>query len=198
MLLEGARAAQVTPREEAAELVRPVRERWQGEGARPANDTQEAGPRVAADDIAEVARRAQLDAELSTVGCVIFDELHYLSDRDRGPVWEEAIIPSPAHVTFVGLSATVSNAGELRRWIEHVHGPMALVWHDERAVPLEHCFFLDGTLHLVQDAAGRRVERFPGIGGGTQLARLRQPARRYVFDGEAAPADGNPAAAPQE
>lgn len=198
MLLEGARAAQVTLREEAAELVRPVRERWQHKGARPASDAQEAEPLVAADDIAEVARRAQLDAELSTVGCVIFDELHYLSDRDRGPVWEEAIIHSPAHVTFVGLSATVSNAGELRHWIERVHGPMALVWHDERAVPLEHCFFLDGTLHLVQDATGRRVERFPGIGGEAKLARLRNRARRYVFDGEAAPADGTRPAAQQE
>jgi len=55
-----------------------------------------------------------------------------------------------------------------------VHGPMALVWHDERAVPLEHCFFLDGTLHLVQGCRrGGGLERFPGIGGEAKLARLR-------------------------
>ncbi|MGH2486926.1 MAG: helicase-related protein, partial [Ktedonobacterales bacterium] len=144
------------------------------------HDLVDAAP---ADDIAELARQAALDEELSGVGCVIFDELHYLGDPGRGPVWEEAIIHSPRHVTFVGLSATVSNADELRRWIERVHGPMSLVWHDERAVPLEHFFFLDGALHLVRDAEGQRVERFPDIGGEAKLARLRG-RRRFTYGSE--------------
>jgi ATP-dependent RNA helicase HelY len=165
MLLEGARAARsATAAQQADELVAPAR----------------AGIPEAA-DAAELARRAAIDEELSGVGCVIFDELHYLSDPERGPVWEEAIIHSPAHVKFAGLSATVSNADELRRWIERVHGPMALVYHDERAVPLEHYFHFDGKLHLVQNAAGERVERFPGIGGEAKLARMLNRARRYDF-----------------
>ena len=170
MLLEGLRAAQTTPAEEADELLEPVAAR----AAPPADDGL-----LAEDDVAELARRAALDEELSDVGCVIFDELHYLSDPGRGPVWEEAIIHSPAHVALVGLSATVSNADELRRWIEHVHGPISLVFHTERAVPLEHYFYLDGTLHLVQDADGNRVERFPDVGGEAKLARLRNRARRW-------------------
>ncbi len=176
MLLEGARAAQLTPPQEADELLSSI--------LTAAGDGRTAPAPPAADDIAELARQAQLDEELSTVACVIFDELHYLSDPGRGPVWEEAIIHSPAHVVFVGLSATVSNADELRRWIERVHGPMSLVWHDERAVPLEHYFFLDGKLHLVQDAEGRRVERFPGIGGEAKLARMRNRQRRFTFGGD--------------
>jgi superfamily II RNA helicase len=176
MLLEGLRAARMTPAEEAAELVLPVRQRWDTRGLRKGA--------LEAADAAELARQARLDEELSDVACVIFDELHYLSDPERGPVWEEAIIHSPAHVVFVGLSATVSNADELRRWIEHVHGAMDLVYHDERAVPLEHYLYLDNKLHLVQDANGRRVERFPGIGGEVKLARLRNRARRYTFGGE--------------
>jgi superfamily II RNA helicase len=177
MLLEGCRAAQVTVADEAAALLAPVRERTEGGAA----DRHAAGTPVAADDVAELARQAALDEELSTVGCVIFDELHYLSDPSRGPVWEEAIIHSPAHVQLVGLSATVSNASELRRWIKEVHGSIALVWHDERAVPLEHYFFLDDALHLVQDANGQRVERFPDIGGEAKLARMRNRARRYTY-----------------
>lgn len=177
MLLEGARAAQLTVSGEAEALLRPVAQRSV------ARDEMDPAP---ADDIAELARRAALDEELSGVGCVIFDELHYLGDPGRGPVWEEAIIHSPRHVTFVGLSATVSNADELRRWIERVHGPMALVWHDERAVPLEHYYFLDNELHLVQDAEGRRVDRFPDIGGEAKLARMRN-RRRFTFSG---PEDG--------
>ncbi len=172
MLLEGARAARrVTPQQEANELLAPVRER--------ARQARAGIPEAA--DVAELARRAAIDEELSGVGCVIFDELHYLSDAERGPVWEEAIIHSPAHVKFVGLSATVSNADELRRWIERVHGPMALVYHDERSVPLEHYFYLDGKLNLVQNAEGARVERFPGVGGEAKLARMLNRARRYNF-----------------
>lgn len=170
MLLEGLRAAQASVEEEAEALIQPVRER-----AALDDDA------LAADDVAALARQTALDEELSTVGCVIFDELHYLSDPGRGPVWEEAIIHSPAHVTFVGLSATVSNADELRRWIEHVHGPMSLVFHTERSVPLEHYFYLDGVLHLVQDADGRRVEAFPNLGGEAKLARMRARARRYSY-----------------
>jgi superfamily II RNA helicase len=171
MLLEGARAAQLTVSQEVAVLLHSTTAR-------------DAGTLPPADDIAELARQSQLDEELSTVGCVVFDELHYLSDPSRGPVWEEAIIHSPAHVVFVGLSATVSNADELRRWIERVHGPMSLVWHDERAVPLEHYYLLDGKLHLVQDAEGRRVDYFPDIGGEAKLARMRNRQRRFTFGGE--------------
>jgi superfamily II RNA helicase len=170
MLLEGARAARMTVSQEANALLAPVRARQEQQGG---------GPPEAA-DVAEMARRAAIDEELSGVGCVIFDELHFLSDPERGPVWEEAIIHSPAHVLFAGLSATVSNADELRRWIEAVHGPMALVFHDERAVPLEHYFFFENNLHLVQNAEGQRVERFPGIGGETRLLRMMQRRRwRY-------------------
>jgi len=50
---------------------------------------------------------------MGDVGAIIFDELHYLSDLERGPVWEEAIICSPPNVQLVGLSATVSNAQDL-------------------------------------------------------------------------------------
>src|SRR5438045_9538328 len=95
---------------------------------------------------------------LSDIGFVVFDELHYLSDVSRGPVWEEAIICSPPHVQLVGLSATVSNAEDLANWISRVHRPIALVVHEQRAVPLEHYYFLDNQLHLVQDAEGNRVE----------------------------------------
>src|SRR5262249_33678480 len=120
MLLEGLRAAHAAPDEAIAEHV---------------VDTPPDDGVVAADDVAELARRAALDEELSTVGCVVFDELHYLSDPSRGPVWEEAIIHSPAHVTYVGLSATASIPGELRRWIEHVRVAIALVLHKIHARP---------------------------------------------------------------
>ncbi|HEU5227309.1 MAG TPA: DEAD/DEAH box helicase, partial [Ktedonobacteraceae bacterium] len=117
---------------------------------------------------------------LTDVGFVVFDELHYLSDVGRGPVWEEAIICSPDYVQLVGLSATVSNAEDLASWISRVHRPISLVTHEQRAVPLEHYYFLDGKLHLVQDAEGNRVERFPRVGGEAKLANRGR--RAFTFD----------------
>lgn len=123
-------------------------------------------------------------ASLADVGYIIFDELHYLSDAGRGPVWEEAIICSPPTVQLVGLSATASNAEDLADWISRVHRPISLVVHTERAVPLEHYYFLDKKLHLVMGADGKRVERFPGVGGETRLAMARGRNRRYSFGDE--------------
>src|SRR5690348_1034169 len=121
---------------------------------------------------------------LSDIGFVVFDELHYLSDIGRGPVWEEAIICSPPHVQLVGLSATMSNAEDLANWISRVHRPVTLVAHEQRAVPLEHYYFLDGKLHLAQDADGNRVERFPNIGGEARLARASGRNRHFDEDEE--------------
>ncbi len=132
----------------------------------------------------EGGERFGLSSSLADVGFVVFDELHYLSDVERGPVWEEAIICSPQHVQLVGLSATVSNAEDLANWISRVHRPIVLVTHEQRAVPLEHYYFLDGKLHLVQDADGKRIEKFPHIGGEAKAAQLSNRNRVYTFDDE--------------
>ncbi len=97
-------------------------------------------------------------------------------------MWEEAIICSPPHVQLVGLSATVSNAEDLASWISRVHRPISLIVHEQRSVPLEHYYFLDGKLHLVQDADGNRIEHFPNIGGEAKLAQMAARSRIYTFD----------------
>ncbi|MCL6611939.1 MAG: DEAD/DEAH box helicase [Peptococcaceae bacterium] len=69
---------------------------------------------------------------------VIFDELHYLDDRERGTAWEESIIFAPSHVKIVGLSATVPNVREIASWIAEVRGePVKVIEERCRAVPLE-------------------------------------------------------------
>ncbi|HEY5002762.1 MAG TPA: DEAD/DEAH box helicase [Ktedonobacteraceae bacterium] len=130
----------------------------------------------------EGGSRSTVPSELADVGFVVFDELHYLSDIGRGPVWEEAIICSPPHVQLVGLSATVSNAEDLASWISRVHRPISLIVHEQRSVPLEHYYFLDGKLRLVQDADANRIERFPDIGGEAKLAQMAARSRVYTFD----------------
>lgn len=57
----------------------------------------------------EVYRIVDAD-ECEQVGWVIFDEIHYMRDQERGVVWEETIILLPDKVRFVFLSATIPNA----------------------------------------------------------------------------------------
>jgi superfamily II RNA helicase len=106
---------------------------------------------------------------LNWVTCVVFDEVHYLADQDRGTVWEESIITCPQHVQLVCLSATIANAEEIADWISETHREIALVRHDERPVPLEHYYFTQGRLHLVRDEWGERRAMFPREG------RLQSP-----------------------
>lgn len=73
---------------------------------------------------------------LDTLGAVVLDEVHYLSDRFRGPVWEEVIIQLPSHVQIVALSATISNWREFAEWIKSVRGNCQTVIDNHRPVPL--------------------------------------------------------------
>src|SRR5262249_47544952 len=75
---------------------------------------------------------------LDGLGVVVLDEVHYLQDRFRGPVWEEVIVHLPPEVELVCLSATVSNAEEVAEWIETGRGATTAVIEERRPVPLHH------------------------------------------------------------
>lgn len=72
---------------------------------------------------------------------VVLDEVHYIADPQRGPVWEESIILSPRSSTFLMLSASISNAQEIADWIEEVRDkPCKVVIKKERPVELRYGF----------------------------------------------------------
>jgi superfamily II RNA helicase len=75
---------------------------------------------------------------------VVLDELHYLADPQRGPVWEESIILSPASATLLMLSASISNTKEIAHWISEVRGKeVRVVTEENRKVPLRYGFLHD-------------------------------------------------------
>ena len=99
-------------------------------------------------------RGADLEKE---VACVIFDEIHYMKDRERGVVWEEVIICMPKAARMVFLSATLPNSYEFAEWIASVHGtPCHVVSTDYRPTPLVHYAFpLGGSgIYLLKDDKG--------------------------------------------
>ncbi|GAU16543.1 hypothetical protein TSUD_167740 [Trifolium subterraneum] len=92
------------------------------------------------------------------VAWIIFDEVHYMRDRERGVVWEESIVMSPKNAHFVFLSATVPNAKEFADWVAKVHQqPCHIVYTDYRPTPLQHYIFPSGSegLYLVVDEKGK-------------------------------------------
>jgi ATP-dependent RNA helicase HelY len=112
-------------------------------------------------------------AALDLLDVVVLDEVHFLQDAYRGPVWEEVIIHLPAHVRLVCLSATVSNAQELTDWISTVRGPTTSVVEDRRPVRLEN-------LYLAGDKTHDRLHLLPVLVGG------RPNGTALRLDGEAA------------
>lgn len=124
--------------------------------------------------------------DLGQLGAVVLDEVHFLQDEYRGPVWEEVIVHLAEHVKLVCLSATVSNADDLGEWITTVRGPTTVVVETRRPVELDQFYF-------VGDRTNRRLRLLPtlidGAPNGDALrldasaARGRGRGRRAVDSG---------------
>ncbi|WIY83616.1 DEAD/DEAH box helicase [Propionimicrobium sp. PCR01-08-3] len=84
---------------------------------------------------------------LSGLSYVVMDEVHYLADRFRGPVWEEVILGLAESVQLVALSATVSNAEEFGEWLDEVRGGVDVVVSERRVVPLFQHVLVGRKLH---------------------------------------------------
>ena len=112
-------------------------------------------------------------SRLDTLGVVVLDEVHYLQDAYRGPVWEEVIIQLDPEVQLVCLSATVSNADEVAEWLSTVRGRTDVVIETTRPIELVNHF-------AAFDKATGRTEIFPTIVAGEpnrQVQRLMAGGR---------------------
>lgn len=97
------------------------------------------------------------------VACVIFDEVHYINDADRGKVWEESIIMLPRCIQMVMLSATMDNPQRFAEWCENRSDsdislarkiPVYLATTNIRSVPLTHYSFItctEGLFKILKD-----------------------------------------------
>ena len=108
---------------------------------------------------------------LDGLQAVVLDEVHYLQDSYRGPVWEEVIIHLPTRIQLVALSATVSNADELAEWMETVRGETTLVTEQHRPVQLEN-------LYLAAERGSPKLHMIRTLHGG------KANAKGFRFDAE--------------
>jgi len=79
---------------------------------------------------------------ISEVDKVIFDEVHYINDPDRGKVWEECMILMPPEIILIMLSATIDKAEDFAAWLGNIKKKITnLIPTHKRVVPLEHYFY---------------------------------------------------------
>jgi len=104
------------------------------------------------DDVKESVKKEvsslnfQIDIQ-NELGCVIFDEIHYINDQERGQVWEKTILMLPEHIQIIGLSATIDNPQGFAQWIEdrYINKIVYLASTNHRVVPLSHYGFIATT-----------------------------------------------------
>lgn len=97
------------------------------------------------------------------LGCVVFDEIHFLNDENRGQVWEQTIMMLPRHVQMIGLSATLDDPEKFAYWLENRGDVVSkdskqvfLTKKLVRAVPLIHYSFIsvhNGINKAIRDKA---------------------------------------------
>jgi superfamily II RNA helicase len=145
------------------------------------------------------------DSDIQSVSYVIFDEIHYINDIERGTVWEESIIFSKPQTRMLCLSATIPNADEFAAWIEAIQNhDVAVIHQTKRNVPL-HTRFYDTelgitTLKDIKNVAdipdyrhirGRRRQRRPHLTPPNHMDLVREikddkvPCLFFVFSRKA-------------
>jgi len=100
----------------------------------------------------------QIDVQ-TELGCVVFDEVHYINDADRGQTWEKTILMLPPHIQMVMLSATIDNPAGFAKWcekglVEQGGKQVYLASTNHRVVPLTHYGFLtnnEGVFKHIKD-----------------------------------------------
>ncbi len=145
----------------------------------------------------EIYRNTLLEnpARLGRCAWVIFDEIHYLDDPERGTVWEEAILFTPPHINLLALSATIPNVQELAEWIRRVHArPVEVIVETHRPVPLQVLFqcqnkILDSAPQLKHQGYLTREDwrRLPAGSGRWGAGRRPRDRRHHDQHGMARP-----------
>ena len=88
---------------------------------------------------------------VDSIGAVIFDEVHYINDPDRGKVWEETLVLLPREVNLILLSATIDKADQMADWLGNIKKKnIHLISTKNRVVPLRHYFWDDYEEEMVE------------------------------------------------
>ena len=93
--------------------------------------------------------------DINEIDKVIFDEVHYINNNDRGIVWEECMILLPKRITMIMLSATIDKPEDFASWLGDLkQKPINLIIKNKRIIPLTHYYYNNGSLMEIADNDG--------------------------------------------
>jgi superfamily II RNA helicase len=99
----------------------------------------------------EKTRVLDFDIDMNKVGIIIFDEVHYINDKDRGTVWEESMMLIPKNISMLMLSATIDKPENFAQWVENIHGKEVILASTYlRHVPLKHYIWYNINSHVLK------------------------------------------------
>jgi len=109
---------------------------------------------------ASISLDFKIDIEIE-LGCVIFDEIHYINDAERGQVWEKTILMLPAHIQMVMLSATIDDPERFAKWCEKdiSQKQVYLSSTHHRVVPLSHYAYMTTTESMIKNLKDKVIEK---------------------------------------
>lgn len=95
------------------------------------------------------------------LACVVFDEVHYINDEDRGQTWEKTILMLPKHIQMVMLSATIDSPERFAKWAERddCSKEVYLASTHKRVVPLTHYGYLTNTENSIKLLKDKELEK---------------------------------------
>jgi superfamily II RNA helicase len=99
--------------------------------------------------------KLEISININEIGYVVFDEVHYINDLDRGRIWEESFILLPKHIKLCMLSATLGNPLDFANWVQNVSKrEVHTVMKKDRLIPLKHFVFYN------MKYPGKKLEKF--------------------------------------
>lgn len=111
--------------------------------------------------IEDIKNKVTIEININEIHTVIFDEVHYINDVDRGTVWEECFILLPSVVNLICLSATIDNPEHFCNWLSKIKNKdIILTSTEKRIVPLRHCIFIDYLHSFLNKKEGFSSEDF--------------------------------------
>ena len=130
----------------------------------------------------------QIDIQ-NELACVIFDEVHYINDADRGQTWEQTILMLPEQIQLVMLSATIDNPKGFAQWVEDRYPAILetkktvyLASTEHRVVPLTHYAYFTTTETPFKEIKDKEIQK-QIRDSSNKLILLRQPDGKFAESG---------------
>lgn len=109
----------------------------------------------------EILMNSLFVGPIPDLACVVFDEIHYINDAERGKVWEQSILMLPRDVQMVMLSGTIDSPEKFAAWCERGDSTRKVILSSthSRIVPLVHYGYLCTTESSIKRQKDKTIQK---------------------------------------